>query len=284
MRKSLVLGALSLTVLIGLPACGSEDDTGTGEASETGSGDGDGDSTTGDGDEMSDETGMEAGDGDGDSGDGDGDSGDGDGDSGDGDGDGGDGDGDGDVDCTMGWSTLTSTDNDMTTQLDVSSAVLNCNETMTLTATGGSICAADDGNGGYYYTVEEITLTDIIDFDCSGSVLSLTDVSIVGAGNGSDVVVPQAGGDMTGEQPIQIVATISGEALGQTIDPMPLEDFSGVLPEGSASFDGSATTASYSDNSTTVATAAPEVEAPFIGAITINVTLTGLNGSLTFDP
>jgi hypothetical protein len=268
MRTSLLLGPLAATVLLSLPACGGDEeptDTGMNDTTATGTGDSSGD---GDGTTSADTGDTTSGDGDGTTGDGDGTTGDGDGTS---------GDGDGDCAGGMSFSMLTSTNNDLVSNLDVAGLV-SCNMDITITATGGTICTVDDGNGGYYYTVETIALTDVPPMTCGLADVGLSNISINNIGNYMEVVVPQASGSMTGNQSVTISGDVEGTALGNPIGPTPVEDFNGVLPEGGVLFGAGDTTVTYSDNSTVVATAMPEVAA----GISVTITLTGLNGSLTF--
>ncbi len=183
------------------------------------------------------------------------------------------------LDCTGGMSfdMLTSADNDLVTNLDVA-GVVNCNQDITITATGGTVCAIDDGAGGYFYTVETIALEDVPPVTCGAAEVGITNMSIVNLGDGMEVVVPQAGGAMTGNQSVQVQGDVSGTALGNQLPATPLMDFDGVLPEGDAAFGGADTTVSWADDMTVVATAMPEV----IPGISVTVTLTGLDGSLTF--
>lgn len=186
------------------------------------------------------------------------------------------------VDCAgsgMSFSTLTSMDNDLSTNLDVAGLV-SCNQNITITATGGTICILDDGAGGYYYVVETIALEDVPPVSCGLANVGLTNLSINLLGDGTEVIVPQAGGAMVGNQSIQVVGDVEGTALGMPVGPTPLMDFNGVLPEGDAAFGADDTTVTYADEATQIATAMPEVGP----GIMVTVTLSGLNGSLTFAP
>lgn len=185
--------------------------------------------------------------------------------------------GDPPVDCAgMSFATLTSVDNDMTTNLDVASFFVNCNLDIMLGVTGGTICVVDDGAGDYFYTVETLALEDVPPVDCGGAMVGLTNLSIVNTGDGTEVVVPQDGGTMAGNQSIDVLGDVEGTALGMDIATT-LMDFSGVLPEGEVEFAAGNTTVTYADDATVIATAMPELM-----GITITVTLTGLTGSLTF--
>jgi hypothetical protein len=93
-----------------------------------------------------------------------------------------------------------------------------------------------------------------------------------------EVVVPQAGGTMVGNQSIEVLGDVEGDALGMPIGPIALMMFSGVLPEGDVGFGAGDTTVTYADDSTVIATAMPEV----VPGVMVTVTLTGLDGSLTF--
>jgi hypothetical protein len=177
----------------------------------------------------------------------------------------------------MSFTTLTSVDNDMTTNLDVS-GIVNCNMDITITVTGGTICAVDDGADGYFYTVETLTLEDVPPVNCGLANVGLSNMSIVNIGDGMEVVVPQQGGPMVGNQSIDVQGDVEGTALGMPIGPTPLMMFQGVLPEGEAAFGAGDTTATYADDSTVIATAMPEVSP----GIVVTVTLTGLDGSVTF--
>lgn len=188
--------------------------------------------------------------------------------------------GDTPVGCSngMSFSTLTSTDNDMVTNLDVA-GIVNCNQDITITVTGGTICAVDDGAGGYFYTVESLALEDVPPVNCGLADVGLTNLGIVNTGDGQEVVVPQNGGQMTGNQSIDVQGDVEGMALGMPVGPAPLEMFSGVLPEGEVEFGGTDTTVTYDDTVTVIATAMPEV----MPGLAVTVTLTGLTGSVTFD-
>lgn len=177
----------------------------------------------------------------------------------------------------MSFATLTSMNNDMTTNLDVAGLV-SCNQDITITATGGTVCVADDGAGGYFYTVETIALEDVPPVTCGLAEVGITNMSIINTGDYMEVTVPMAGGAMTGNQSIQVLGDVDGSALGMPVM-APLMMFVGVLPEGDATV-GADTTVTYADDMTVVATAMPEV-AP---GVAVTVTLTGLNGSLTFGP
>lgn len=176
----------------------------------------------------------------------------------------------------MSFSTLTSVDNDMITNLDVSSALVNCNMDITITVTGGTICAVDDGAGGYYYTVETLTLADVPQMQCGIAQLGLNDVSIEDIGDGMEVVVDQAGGTMTGNQSITVHGEVEGMVVVTPIGPSPLMMFDGNLPEGDVEFGADDTTVTYADDMTVIATAMPEFE-----GMAITVTLTGLDGTIT---
>lgn len=176
----------------------------------------------------------------------------------------------------MSFDMLTSVDNDLITNLDVS-GVVSCNQDITVTATGGTACVTDDGAGGYYYTVESIELMDVPPIDCGAATVGIDNMGIVNLGDGMEVVVPQAGGAMVGNQSVQVQGDVSGMALGNPLPPTPLMDFNGVLPEGDAQFGATDTTMTYADDMTVIATAMPEV----VMGITVTVTLTGLDGSIT---
>lgn len=177
----------------------------------------------------------------------------------------------------MSYATLTSVANDLVTNLDVAGLV-SCNMDITITATGGTICASDDGAGGYFYTVETLTLEDVPPVQCGLAEVGLTNMSVVNTGNFAEVVVPQAGGAMVGNQSIDVQGDVEGTALGMPIGPVPLMMFQGVLPEGNVEFGTGDTTPTYADEVTVIATAMPEVAA----GIMVTVTLTGLTGSVTF--
>lgn len=182
-------------------------------------------------------------------------------------------------DCAgMSFETLTSMNNDMVTNLDVA-GVVSCNQDITITATGGTVCVADDGAGGYFYTVETITLEDVPPVSCGLAEVGISNMSIVNIGDGMEVTIPMAGGAMTGNQSIQVMGDVEGTALGMAIGPTPIMMFEGVLPEGDATV-GADTTVTYADDMTVIATAMPEV----VAGVMVTVTLTGLDGSLTFGP
>lgn len=187
--------------------------------------------------------------------------------------------GDTPVGCSAGmsFSTLTSTDNDMVTNLDVA-GIVSCNQDITITVTGGTICASDDGAGGYFYTVETLALEDVPPVNCGLAQVGLTNLGIVNTGDGLEVVVPQNGGQMTGNQSIDVQGDVEGTALGMPVGPAPLEMFSGMLPEGEVEFGADDTTVTYDDTNTVIATAMPEV----MPGLAVTVTLTGLTGSVTF--
>ncbi|MCA9705987.1 MAG: hypothetical protein KDK70_09090 [Myxococcales bacterium] len=166
---------------------------------------------------------------------------------------------------------------DMTTNLDVSGLV-SCNLDVMLTVTGGTVCAADDGADGYYYTIETLELADVPPVMCGLAQVGLTNLSIINTGNYMEVVVDQTGGPMAGNQSIQVLGDVEGTALGMPVGPAPLMDFIGVLPEGEVAFGGSDTTVTYSPDNTVIATAMPEV----MPGIAVTVTLTGLDGEMTF--
>ncbi|MEM7153958.1 MAG: hypothetical protein AAF799_14000 [Myxococcota bacterium] len=177
----------------------------------------------------------------------------------------------------MSFDMLTSTDNDMVTNLDVDNLLVSCNLDITLTATGGTVCVADDGAGGYYYTVETIEMEDLPPIQCGAlAMVGLSEVAIQNTGNNMEVVVPTDGGMMTGNQLISIQGNVSGSALMMPLD-VPLEMFNGSLPEGDVAFGADDTSMTYADDSHIVAVAMPE----FAGQ-TIVITLTGLDGALTF--
>ncbi len=179
----------------------------------------------------------------------------------------------------MSFSTLTSTDNDLVTNLTVE-GIVSCDLDISITATGGTICAVDDGAGNYLYTVETITLEDVPPLQCGLlAMVGLSNLSIANLGDGTEVLVPQAGGAAVGNQPIVVLGDVEGTAIGMPIGPTPLADFSGVLPEGVVAFGADDTTVTYADTSTLVATATPEVSGQ-----EVTVTLTGLTGSLTYGP
>ncbi|MCH9687138.1 MAG: hypothetical protein K0V04_37225 [Deltaproteobacteria bacterium] len=181
-------------------------------------------------------------------------------------------------DCAgMSFSMLTSTENDLLTNLDVAGLV-SCNLEITITATGGTVCAVDDGAGGFDYTVETIALMDVPPVTCGLAEVGLTNLSIQNTGDGMEVTVPQAGGPMAGNQSISVLGDVEGTALNMPVGPVALTDFNGVLPEGDVEFGGGDTTVTYADNSTVIATSMPEV----IPGVAVTVTLTGLTGSLTF--
>ncbi len=177
----------------------------------------------------------------------------------------------------MSFTMLTSADNDMVTNLDVAGLVA-CNQDITITATGGTVCAIDNGDGDFFYTVETIALADVPPLTCGLAQVGLTNMSISNIGDGTEVVVPMGGGAMTGNQSIEVLGDVEGTALGMPIGPVPLTMFEGVLPEGDASFGASDTTMTYADDATVIATAMPEV----VPGTMVTITLTGLNGSLTF--
>ncbi|MEX1368765.1 MAG: hypothetical protein AB1Z98_36895 [Nannocystaceae bacterium] len=184
------------------------------------------------------------------------------------------------TDCAgsgMSFSTLTSMDNDLVVNLDVAGLV-SCNQNIIFVATGGTVCILDDGEGGYYYVMESIALEDVRPVSCGLANIGLVNLSINSISDGTEVTVPQAGGMMTGNQSIQVFGDLEGTALGMPVGPTPLMDFAGVLPEGDAMFGADDTTVTYADNVTQLATTMPEV-AP---GIMVTVTLSGLEGSLTF--
>lgn len=179
----------------------------------------------------------------------------------------------------MSFETLTSTENDMLTRLVVTSDFVSCDREVTIVVTGGTICATDDGAGGYYYEVVTLNAEDIPEINCddgiSEATLAMEDVSIETIGTGTEVVVPQSGGTTTGVQPITINGRVTGMSLLGPIDEM-LEGFDGVLPTADVAFGDSDTTPTYADTETVVATAMPEL------GIEVTVTLIGLTGSVTF--
>lgn len=276
-----ILGTLLLTAGLTLGACGDDDTPGTGDGTSTGAADSSSggtppttmttmesvdDTSSGPGSSSGDPTtGVDTTDGPvtdtGDSGD--------------------SSSGDPPVGCADGgglsFSTLTSTDNDMVTNLDVA-GIVSCNQDITITAVGGTICASDDGAGGYYYTVESLELEDVPPVNCGLAQVGLTNLGIINTGDGLEVVVPQNGGQMTGNQSIDVQGDVEGTALGMPVGPAPLEMFSGVLPEGEVEFGADDTTVTYDDTNTVIATAMPEV----MPGLAVTVTLTGLTGSVTF--
>ena len=137
---------------------------------------------------------------------------------------------------------------------------------------------ADDGADGYYYTIETLELADVPPVMCGLAQVGLTNLSIINTGNYMEVVVDQTGGPMAGNQSIQVLGDVEGTALGMPVGPAPLMDFIGVLPEGEVAFGGSDTTVTYSPDNTVIATAMPEV----MPGIAVTVTLTGLDGEMTF--
>ena len=170
----------------------------------------------------------------------------------------------------------------MTTDLVVT-GFLNCtHNNLPLEATGGTVCFASDGADGAYYTVETVGLENIGPLSCGIAEVSLLNVSLANAGDGTEVVIGKLGGAMTGNQTIAVNGDVSGTAFGQNIDAA-LSDFTGVLPEGEVAFGVGDTTVTYDDSSTEVATASPDFDTP-IGSRSVTITLTGLRGSLTFDP
>lgn len=177
----------------------------------------------------------------------------------------------------MSFATLTSVDNDMTTNLDVA-GLISCNQDITITVTGGQICTLDDGAGGFYYVVETLELDDVPPVTCGLAEIGITNMAIINTGDGMEVVVPAGGGDMAGNQSIQVQGDVEGMALGMPVGPVPLMDFNGSLPEGTADFGADDTTVTYMDDSTEIAFAQPEVGP----GISVDVTLTGLNGTVTF--
>ncbi len=183
------------------------------------------------------------------------------------------------ADCSTGmsFSMLTSMDNDFITNLDVAGLV-SCNMDITITATGGTVCAFDDGAGGYFYTVESLSVTDVPQMGCGLADVGLSNIEITNIGDTMEVVVDQAGGAMTGNQTVAVLGDVEGTALGMPIGPSPLMGFEGELPEGDVAFGAGDTTFTYADDMTVIATAMPEV-AP---GIMVTVTLTGLDGTATF--
>lgn len=184
------------------------------------------------------------------------------------------------ADAGMSFSTLTSVDNDLITRLTAEGIVM-CDRDITITATGGTVCVVDDGAGDYFYVVESITFEDLPPVECGDAVVGISDLSLENTGDGMEVVVPQGGGTLDGNQSIVVHGTVSGTIVlfGFRIDipPTELEDFTGVLPEAEVAFGVDDTSATYADDMTVIATAMPEVMGQ-----TISVTLTGLNGALTF--
>jgi len=183
----------------------------------------------------------------------------------------------GDCSTGMSYSMLTSMDNDFITNLDVAGLV-SCNMDITITATGGTVCAFDDGAGGYYYTVESLSMTDVPQMSCGLAEVGLTNIVISNIGDGTEVVVDQTGGAMTGNQSVAVLGDVEGMALGMPIGPTPLTGFEGQLPEGDVAFGADDTTFTYADDMTVIATAMPEV----VPGIMVTVTLTGLDGTSTF--
>ncbi len=170
-----------------------------------------------------------------------------------------------------------------TTELDISSSVLECTETVTLEVLGGELESVTDGSNGCYYTVISMDIADVENIDCDGSTLNLKDVEILNDGDSMEAVIPAQGGTITGNQSIQITGTAYGSnfPVVGTLDDTVLEDFTGTLPDGGsngATFSGNSTTLTYNDTTHVVATAAPTVV-----IVTVNITLTGLQGSLTLD-
>ncbi len=181
------------------------------------------------------------------------------------------------------WSTLLPGTNELATTLTVS-GTLNCEHQLALKATGGSVCAADDGSGGFHFTVEFVSVEDIPALKCGTGILSadvgLQGVSLANGGNRMEVVVGKLGGAMAGNQTVVINGSVVGVALNNPIGPVALDNFTGVLPEGEVSFGANDTTVTYADTSTVVGTAQPEIDVGI--PVDVNIELKGLTGSLTF--
>lgn len=181
------------------------------------------------------------------------------------------------------WSTLLPGNNELATTLTVS-GTLNCEHKLALKATGGSVCAADDGSGGFHFTVESVSVEDIPALKCGTGILSadvgLQGVSLVNGGNRMEVVVGKLGGPMAGNQTVLVNGSVVGVAMNNPIGPLALDNFSGALPEGDVSFGADDTTVTYDDANTVVGTASPQVDVGF--PVTVNIELKGMKGSLTF--
>jgi len=146
-----------------------------------------------------------------------------------------------------------------------------------LVATGGSVSSVPDGAGGCHFTVLTVEFEDIPPFDCGLANIGFSDLSIDNNGNSMEVVVSPSGGAMSGNQSIIVNGTAAGTSPLGVIDPTPIEDLEGILPEGSVTYATDRASSSYDDDTTLVAAASPVVS-----GVTINISLTGLRGELTF--
>jgi len=182
------------------------------------------------------------------------------------------------VGCTgMSFATLTSADNDMLTNFTVD-GVTSCDLDITITATGGTICVADDGAGGSYHTVEAIEFMDVPPMECGIAQVELLNLSIQNTGDLMEVVVPVDGGAMMGNQSTTVVVDVAVRSDVGNLVPTPVADFDGSLPQGEVAFGDGDTTLTYVAEDTVVATTVFEVAPGF----EVTMTLTGLDGSLTF--
>ena len=281
MRKPAALAPLSLAFVLALTGCGDDDSTGGGGGTTGGTGSTTGVADDADDDSNADSTGNAGATTGGPDADGESSSDDGNVDTTGGDTtDGGDESSTGTQvhECDIGYSTLVNSPSPLATNLTVASALVNCDLDIEIVALGGTVCVDDDGAGGYHYTVELLTFEDFQPVSCGAAQLGLSSLSIANTGDYTEVVVPQAGGDMAGNQSIEILGDAFGSSLLGKIEPTPLEGFVGNLPEGSGSADATTTTVVYGDDVTVLATGMPEVSGQML---TVNIT--GLSGTLEFD-
>lgn len=191
------------------------------------------------------------------------------------------GDGDGDCGASSSFMTGPAAPSDFVVQLTVG-APLSCDNPLTITAVGGEISSVSDGAGGCNVTIESITFQDVPPTACGGAMLSITGLILAGSGTGTDTTSPAGGGTILGTQPIVINGTVSGTGIPIVGDlaPTELADFGGSLPGGG--------TVTYGANDITMAYANTNhqlaMASPMVSIITVDITLTGLTGSLTLTP
>ena len=174
----------------------------------------------------------------------------------------------------------------MTTTATATALNASCVLPIDLSATTGELCVEDNGDGSAGFMVVTLRLEDVPDTVCTldlgllgtqNITISISNFVIANGGPDFEVQIPSAGGAMTGNQVVQATGTLTADGADSPLD------FPGSLPEGDVAYAaGTSASATYADGNYKMLD--QDIMTEVMGfPVTVNFTLTGLNGTVSFE-